>query len=96
MEVLDVEVEDPPPPTAYDSINARSAMKESETGLAFVRQQEICDDDWEEKVNKSGEALMIFSFILIFGLLCLRLYYTHCSVSFLLPCICFFCLCCSL
>ena len=55
MEVLDVEGVDPPPPTAYDAGKARSAMKENETGLAFVRQQEICEDDWEEKVNKAGK-----------------------------------------
>ena len=76
MEVLDVEVVDPPPPIAYDSIKARSAMKESETGLVFVRQQEICDDDWEEKVNKAGKALFTSFFyfyacvILIFPSFC--------------------------
>ena len=51
---MDVESVEPPPPTAYDSSKARSAMKESESGLPFVREQEIGDDDWEDKVNKSG------------------------------------------
>ena len=83
MEVLNVEVVDPPPPIAYDSIKARSAMKESETGLAFVRQQEICDDDWEEKVNKAGKALFTSFFSYMFFLF-LRLCYTHFSIILLL------------
>ena len=46
---------DAPPPAAYDSSRGRSVMKECETGLSFLRDKEIADDDWEDKVNKSGK-----------------------------------------
>lgn len=51
---LDVESVEPHPPPAYDVPKARTAMKECEVGLAFVRDKEIGEDDWEDKVNKSG------------------------------------------
>ena len=53
-EIVDVESVDPPAVAAYDLSKARSAMKECESGLPMVRHQEINDDDWEEKVNRSG------------------------------------------
>ena len=54
---LDVESVEPHPPPAYDVPKARTAMKECEVGLAFVRDKEIGEDDWEDKVNKSGTSL---------------------------------------
>ena len=58
-----METVDPDPTPAYDLPKARSAMKECQVGLAYLRDKEIGDDDWEDKVNKSGAPLATVLFL---------------------------------
>jgi hypothetical protein len=52
---IDVEGVETRPPVPYDVAKGKLIMKECERHLQFVRDNEVPDEEWEDKVNKSGD-----------------------------------------